>query len=72
AQLRNRQQNVSGQIQSAVASVRQEAESQQRALQQEQQTLMRRLDSLGETLTASGGQPAQGSGQGDIPLGLGL
>lgn len=48
AQLRNRQQNVSGQIQSAVASVRQEAESQQRALQQEQQTLMRRLDSLGK------------------------
>ncbi len=47
AQLRNRQQNVSGQIQSAVASVRQEAESQQRALQQEQQTLMRRLDSTG-------------------------
>ncbi|EGT3611390.1 TIGR03752 family integrating conjugative element protein [Morganella morganii] len=70
-QLRSRQLNVSGQINTAVETVRQESESRQRALQQEQQTLMQRIEALSDKLISSDTAQHERRG-GDIPIGLGL
>lgn len=72
AQLRSRQLNVSGQIETAVETVRQEAETKQRELQQAQQTLMQRFEALGDKLASSDGESHSQGNNNDIPIGLGL
>ncbi|CDM91161.1 TIGR03752 family integrating conjugative element protein [Xenorhabdus bovienii] len=64
--LRTNSQNISGQIDAAVNVVREEADKKQQVLQTEQQTLMKRLESLGDSLSVN--KPVSS----DIPIGLGL
>ncbi|CCW28979.1 TIGR03752 family integrating conjugative element protein [Xenorhabdus nematophila] len=67
--LRTKSQDISGQINAAVNEVREEADRKQQALQAEQQTLMSRLESLGNSFSL-GNKPTNSSS--DIPIGLGL
>ncbi|MER5130486.1 TIGR03752 family integrating conjugative element protein [Serratia marcescens] len=67
--LRKRNDNVSGQISNAVAGVEKQSRQQQQRLQDEQQTLMGKIQSLTEQL---GKQSSPAKSDSDIPLGLGL
>ncbi|MBD1226004.1 TIGR03752 family integrating conjugative element protein [Xenorhabdus griffiniae] len=67
--LRTKSQDISGQINAAVIEVREEADRKQRALQTEQQTLMARLENLGDSFNLGNKSTNSSS---DIPIGLGL
>ncbi|MEX0447897.1 TIGR03752 family integrating conjugative element protein [Xenorhabdus sp. SGI246] len=67
-QLRNQSHDVAGQIDAAVAAIRQENEQRRRELQDEQQGLLAQIDLLTERLN-SAPLPSQDS---SIPPGLGL
>ncbi|QTL40877.1 TIGR03752 family integrating conjugative element protein [Xenorhabdus budapestensis] len=67
-QLKNQNQDVAGQIDAAVAAIRQEDEQRRRELQDEQQGLLAQIDLLTERLN-SAPLPAQNN---QMPLGLGL
>ncbi|WP_416776376.1 TIGR03752 family integrating conjugative element protein [Xenorhabdus budapestensis] len=67
-QLKHQRLDVAGQIDAAVAAIRQDDEQRQRTLQDEQQSLLAQIDLLTERLN-SAPLPSQDS---SIPLGLGL
>ncbi|TGB52881.1 conjugal transfer protein TrbI, partial [Escherichia sp. E4742] len=74
-QLRKRGTDVSGQLNDAVAGLQKSYEEKQRQLQNEQNTLMAKVQSLTEQLSQqghSGKADANNSTDSDIPLGLGL
>ncbi len=74
-QLRKRGTDVSGQLNDAVAGLQKSYEEKQRQLQNEQNTLMAKVQSLTEQLSQqghSGKADANSSTDSDIPLGLGL
>ncbi|SFU87449.1 TIGR03752 family integrating conjugative element protein [Xenorhabdus koppenhoeferi] len=73
--LRTNSQNISGQINAAVNVVREEADQKQQALKEEQQTLMKRLENLGDSFSANkpvNSNSVNSNSSGDIPIGLGL
>jgi integrating conjugative element protein (TIGR03752 family) len=73
-QLRKRGTNVSGQVDEAVQGLRKEYDKRQQQLQDEQTSLLAKVQALSEQLKMTGSDSA-GSKQGtdsDIPLGLGL
>ncbi|EPO2325405.1 TIGR03752 family integrating conjugative element protein, partial [Escherichia coli] len=74
-QLRKRGTDVSGQLNDAVAGLQKSYEEKQHQLQNEQNTLMAKVQSLTEQLSQqghSGKADANSSTDSDIPLGLGL
>ncbi|EFI9568900.1 TIGR03752 family integrating conjugative element protein [Escherichia coli] len=70
-QLRKRGTDVSGQLNDAVAGLQKSYEEKQRQLQNEQNTLMAKVQSLTEQL-AQQGSTSKANTDSDIPLGLGL
>lgn len=70
-QLRKRGTDVSGQLNDAVAGLQKSYEEKQRQLQNEQNTLMAKVQSLTEQLAQQGGS-SKANTDSDIPLGLGL
>ncbi|MBC8947046.1 TIGR03752 family integrating conjugative element protein [Xenorhabdus indica] len=70
--LRTKSQNISGQINAAVNEVREEADRKQQALQAEQQTLMTRLENLGNSFSLGNKATNSSGSSSDIPIGLGL
>lgn len=70
-QLRKRGTDVSGQLNDAVAGLQKSYEEKQRQLQNEQNALMAKVQSLTEQLAQQGGT-SKANTDSDIPLGLGL
>ena len=73
-QLRKRGTNVSGQVDEAVQGLRKEYDKRQQQLQNEQTSLLAKVQALSEQLktTGSGSAGAKPASDSDIPLGLGL
>lgn len=73
-QLRKRGTNVSGQVDEAVQGLRKEYDKRQQQLQNEQTSLLAKVQALSEQLktTGSGSAGVKPASDSDIPLGLGL
>ena len=69
--LRNRNQNVSGQVNAAVSDLKEQYEVKQHQLQDSQNSLMSRIQTLTDQLNQMGQDSNKGNDS-DIPLGLGL